>query len=176
MTQWLASSFSGLPSDRHRHMFLDAATLLEGQPLQELRSAWTPMVQVDDDLVDDPVAAAYIVDDCLAELVASSLISISTSIDSGGWIGLERCVMVVFTISLLPVIDPCLNRYDVQSSVSPSDRAHALAYMAEVSHGRPYCSIKQPGGDVMAGSMFTTVCRQWHTRCPPTERMWLVGR
>jgi hypothetical protein len=76
MTQWLATSFWGLPSTRHRHMFLDAATLLQEQPLQDLRCAWTAMVQFDDDCVNDPDAAACSVSACLAELVTSSLISI----------------------------------------------------------------------------------------------------
>ena len=77
MTQWLNTSFSGLPSDRHRHMFLDTAILLHGQPLRDLRCAWIAMVQFDDDLADDPDTAACIVSDCLAELVTSSLVSIN---------------------------------------------------------------------------------------------------
>ena len=77
MTQWLNTSLSGLPSDRHRQMFLDAAILLQGQPLQDLRCAWIAMVQFDDDLAADPDAAACIVSDCLAELVTSSLVSIN---------------------------------------------------------------------------------------------------
>ena len=93
MTQWLATSFWGLPTDRHRHMFLDAATLLQGQPLQELRSAWIAMVQFDDDCADDPDAAAGSVDACLAELEASSLVSIETRLDpsSKRWSVMKRC-------------------------------------------------------------------------------------
>ena len=77
MTQWLATSFWGLPSRRHRHMFLDAAVLLRGQPLQDLCCAWIAMLQCDGDLAEDPDAAACIVSACIAELVASSLVTIS---------------------------------------------------------------------------------------------------
>ena len=80
MTQWLETSFWGLPTDRHRQMFLDAATVLQAQPLEDLRCAWTAMVQLDDHCADEPAAAACIVDACLAELVASSLVSV---VDSG---------------------------------------------------------------------------------------------
>ena len=76
MTQWLQTSFWGLRTRKQRHMFLDAAVLLHGQPLQDLRCAWTAMVQFDDDLADDPDTAACIVDGCLAELVSSSLVSV----------------------------------------------------------------------------------------------------
>ena len=58
-------------------MFLDAATVLHVQPLQHLRCAWISMVQFDEDCEADSSAAASIVDACLAELVTSSLITIS---------------------------------------------------------------------------------------------------
>ena len=83
MTQWLETSFRGLPSDRHRHMFLDAATVLLAQPLQDLRCAWAAMVQYDDDCEAD--AAACITDGCLAELIASSLVSLETQHYSRGF-------------------------------------------------------------------------------------------
>ena len=73
MTQWLKTSFWGLPSRRCRHMFLDAAILLRRQPLQDLRCAWIAMLQFDDGLAGG--AAARSVDGCLAELVTSSLVS-----------------------------------------------------------------------------------------------------
>ena len=84
MTEWLATSFWGLPSDRHRHMFLDAATLLHAQPLQDLRFAWTAMVQFDDDCMDAPDAAMYSVDACMDDLVTSSLISVRSTSDKLG--------------------------------------------------------------------------------------------
>ena len=86
MTQLLETSFLGLPSDRHRHMFLDAAIMLRGQPLQDLRFAWIAMVQSDDDLGAQLDIAACAVSDCLAELVASSLISITDEVPRRrGW-------------------------------------------------------------------------------------------
>ena len=75
MTQWLASSFWALPTDRLRQMFLDAATVLHAQPLQHARCAWTAMVQFDDDFAGDAAAAACSVSACIAELVTSSLVS-----------------------------------------------------------------------------------------------------
>ncbi len=60
-------------------MFLDAALLLRGQPLQDLRCAWTAMVQFDDSLIGDPDGAARIVSNCIAELVTSSLVTIHVS-------------------------------------------------------------------------------------------------
>jgi hypothetical protein len=61
-------------------MFLDAATVLHAQPLQYLRCMWTAMV-FHDDCADDPLAAAAAcsVDACIAELVSSSLVSVSDS-------------------------------------------------------------------------------------------------
>ena len=96
MTQWMQTSFWGLRTDRHRHMFLDAAILLQGQPLQDLRYTWTAMVHLDDDCAEDPDAAAYSVSACIEELVASSLISIKDS--TGGqqwWKGLQRRVVAI---------------------------------------------------------------------------------
>jgi len=123
--QWLAAGFWALPTDRHRHMFLDAATLMHAQPLearhslgslferlmvdpqplrrvrtlqsrnrtvmiitcvsmlQELRCAWTAMVQLDDGCEED--VAARRVDACLAELVASSLVSVSEGFYRTTW-------------------------------------------------------------------------------------------
>ena len=85
MTQWLQTSFWGLRTRKQRHMFLDAAVLLHGQPLQDLRCAWTAMVQFDDHLADNPDAAACIVDECLAELVSSSLVSVHDKRQEEPW-------------------------------------------------------------------------------------------
>ena len=103
MTQWLKTSFWGLPSKRCRHMFLDAAMLLRGQPLQDLRFAWIAMVQFDDGLTGG--AAARCVDACLTELVTSSLVSTDDDIpQQHPWDDVphlvQRCV-VTFT----PVLD-----------------------------------------------------------------------
>ena len=78
MVQWLATSVLSLPSNRHCHMFLDAATVLLAQPLQHLRCTWIAMVQADDQLKFSD-AAACSVDAILAKLVSSSLISITNS-------------------------------------------------------------------------------------------------
>ena len=88
MTQWLETSFWSLRSDRRRHMFLDAATVLHAQPLQDLRCVWTAMVQVDDDLEAEP-SAMCIVDDCLAELVTCSLMSVERKRHES-WRGVHR--------------------------------------------------------------------------------------
>ena len=94
MTQWLETSFWGLSSDRHRHMFLDAATLLHGQPLQDLRGAWAALVQLDDDFEDAPDAAACVVETCIAELVASSLVSVGGDGRVQDWReAVPRCVI-----------------------------------------------------------------------------------
>ncbi len=92
MTQWLATSFWGLPSDRHRQMFLDAATLLRAQPLEDLRCAWIAMVEFDDDCAEHPDAAPGSVDACLETLVASSLISIPITEEKRAWVGVQWCV------------------------------------------------------------------------------------
>lgn len=91
MTQWLETSFHGLPTHSHRHMFLDAATVLHAQPLQHLRCTWTAMVQLDDDCEDAPDAAASIVDAGIAELVASSMISIGKLSQRGKEEDVKRC-------------------------------------------------------------------------------------
>ena len=94
MSQWLKTSFQGLQSNRLRHMFLDAALLLHGQPLRDLRSAWIAMVQLDD-RVDLAAAAARTVDACVEELVASSLVSMNNDrrgIYEAGWKAVQRCV------------------------------------------------------------------------------------
>ena len=99
MTQWLETSFWGLPNRRHRHMFLDAAMLLRGQPLQDLRFAWAAMVQFDDGLADDPGTAACIVSKCLAELVASSLLTIDDAGPQESYVEAmpkQRCVHLPF--------------------------------------------------------------------------------
>ena len=90
LQQWLAAGFWALPTDRHRHMFLDAATLMHAQPMRELRCAWTAMVQLDDGCTEDP--AARNVDACLAELVASSLMSVSEGFyRTARWEDLHGC-------------------------------------------------------------------------------------
>ncbi len=93
MHQWLAAGFWALLLDRHRHMFLAAATLMHAQPLRELRSAWTAMVQLDDGCGED--AAARNVDSCLAKLVASSLMSVSEGFFwAASWDDLHGCECV----------------------------------------------------------------------------------
>jgi hypothetical protein len=92
-------------------MFLDAATLLHGQPLQDLRCAWIAMVQFDDGFADGPDAAACVVDDCLAELVAASLVSSDDGRrQQGSWEDVphraeQRCVVFGLALHMLQV--PC---------------------------------------------------------------------
>ena len=78
MNRWLATSFWALPSFRHRHMFLDAATVLQGEPLLDARCVWISIVQNDDGPDGPGGAAASSVDTCLAELITSSLVSVDS--------------------------------------------------------------------------------------------------
>ena len=90
--RWLEASFWALPTDRHRHMFLDTAILFQAQPVHDLRCAWTAMLQINGDCVEDPDAAARIVDGCRADLVESSLISINEySPQKPWWEDVHRC-------------------------------------------------------------------------------------
>ena len=47
LTEWLQTSFWALPSDQHRHMFLDVATLMHGERLIHLSVTWRAHVQLD---------------------------------------------------------------------------------------------------------------------------------
>jgi hypothetical protein len=58
------------------------------------------MVQVDDDLTN-AVDAMCVVDDCLAELVTSSLVSIDSNIH--GWKGVHRCAPLPSAASRMPI-------------------------------------------------------------------------
>ncbi len=77
LTQWLKPSFWALPGDQYRQMFLDAATLMRGEPLAHLRAAWVAHVQLDSGLREGP--AEFSVTSMLVELLDSSLITISTA-------------------------------------------------------------------------------------------------
>jgi hypothetical protein len=46
----LAKSYSALPSDAHRRMFLDAALLLHQQPAQHLTALWEAQLGLDESL------------------------------------------------------------------------------------------------------------------------------
>ena len=79
LTQWLKTSFVALPSDEHRHMFLDAATLMHGEPQAHLRATWVAHMQLDFGLTS--TAAGFTVSDMLAELVDSSLVTVTRTSD-----------------------------------------------------------------------------------------------
>ena len=175
MSQWLATSFWSLATDRHRQIFLDAATVLRGQLLQDLRWAWTAAVQLDDDCADDPGAAASIVESCLVELKTSSLVGISSGTDA------KTCWADVQL------------RYDIAVSLSSSAGSFPLPHFSMhahmprdagcgFTHYRDQLSQIAADGTVTralqlyAGSAFTTVYRQWHTSCHRVARKWLAGR
>ena len=77
LTRWLEPSFWALPTDQHRQMFLDAATLMHGQPQAHLRAAWSAHVQLDRGWDDN--AAGRVTTSLLAELLNSSLVTIDLS-------------------------------------------------------------------------------------------------
>ncbi len=73
LTQWLEPSFWALPRNEHRQMFLDAATLMHGEPQAHLCATWLAHVQLDRGLVYS--AARFFVDSLLEELLNSSLVT-----------------------------------------------------------------------------------------------------
>ena len=79
LTEWLETSYRALPSEQHRHMFLDAATLMHRRPLAHLHVTWVALVHLDSAaaaaITDD--AAEFAVDRLLTELLDSSLIAMT---------------------------------------------------------------------------------------------------
>ena len=89
LSKWLEPSFWALPSDQHRQMFLDAATLMHGQPQAHLLAAWVAHVQLDAPagLSDD--AAGLKASSLLAELITSSLTTIAAPANNPD----DRCAL-----------------------------------------------------------------------------------
>ena len=79
LMRWLATSYWLLPSDTHRRMFLDAATMLHGEQWTHLQPAWTAQASCDlgPEQLDSETRAT---DAVRAELVLSSLVEV----DEGG--------------------------------------------------------------------------------------------
>ena len=90
MKEWLEPSFWALPENEHRQMFLDAATVMHEEPAAHLRATWVALVQLDLGPMTH-AAAEFAVSSLLAELLSSSLVSIST-MNARDWLYDDRTI------------------------------------------------------------------------------------